>query len=100
MILKGIHFPKGQKVKGYGYTSDPFYRSREWRKFRQQYLTESPLCVMCERDGRTAEAKYLDHITPIKKGGAIWDKRNLQGLCVTHNAMKTSLDNPNNDFKY
>lgn len=62
------------------------YDSQRWRKLRKSYLQRNPVCVMCDRG-----AKYLDHILPISQGGDIWDEDNLQGLCTSCNARKTSL---------
>jgi len=97
VILRGIDFKKGRTTKGYNGSRDPFYQTKEWRDFRNNYMMMHPLCVMCERDGRTSIAYALDHIVPINKGGAIWSEANLQGLCLRHNAQKTALDNPLND---
>jgi len=97
MILKGISIlPKIRTSKGYNGSKDSFYQTKQWKDFRQQYLSQYPLCKICTEQGRTNEATVLDHIQPIKQGGAIWAQYNLQGLCKSCNAKKTALDNPNN----
>lgn len=96
MLLRGIDFKKGRTSKGYNGSRDPFYQSKEWRTFRNTYIAQHPLCVLCTADGKTEVARVVDHKTPLKKGGQMWDHSNLQGLCFRHNAIKTALDNENN----
>jgi 5-methylcytosine-specific restriction endonuclease McrA len=76
---------RGQRDKLYG---------RRWRKMRKQFLTENPLCVMCEDEGRTTPAVELDHIK--KHGGDIelfYDVSNLQGLCrFHHRSVKAQME--------
>ena len=62
------------------------YNSRRWRVFSERFKCDNPLCCV---DGCNQPAAYTDHITPIAEGGAIWDRANLQALCVHHNASKT-----------
>ncbi len=98
MILKGITIGnKPRTSKGYNGSNDPFYQTKEWKVFRKQYLMTYPLCKLCSESDHVVVATVLDHITPINRGGAKWDYNNLQGLCTKHNAIKTALDNPNNN---
>ena len=58
---------------------------RRWRNLRRQFLTEHPLCVMCQKEGKVTAADELDHIErhrgdPVK----FYDESNLQGLCRYH----------------
>lgn len=93
MKLKGISIlPKMRKNKGYNGSGDKFYQSKEWREFRNNYLTMHPLCKICADEGKTELATVLDHIQPIRQGGSVWAEYNLQGLCTHHNAIKTALD--------
>lgn len=46
------------------------YDSR-WSKARAAYLRAHPLCVMCERHGRTTAATVVDHIEPHRLGQAL-----------------------------
>jgi len=98
MILKGITLNKPKQRKGYSAGRDSFYHSPTWRKFRKSYLIMNPLCVICDNQGKVTEATVLDHKRRIKDGGHHWDESNLQGLCKRCNAIKTALDNPNNQF--
>jgi 5-methylcytosine-specific restriction protein A len=61
-----------------------FYVSSEWRKARKAYLEEHPLCAWCGQP-----AKIVDHIAPIRTGGALLDERNFQSLCVGCHTRKS-----------
>ncbi|HYD79464.1 MAG TPA: HNH endonuclease [Paucimonas sp.] len=55
---------------------------RRWRKARERFLQEHPLCVYCEAQGMTTAASVVDHRIP-HRGDTIlfWDKSNWQSLC-------------------
>ena len=81
-----IHRDYGRKRRSFD-AEVGFYQSREWRAVRAAHLTTHPLCVACEAAGRVVPAKVVDHVKPIKEGGARFDAANLQSLCVScHNA--------------
>ena len=61
--------------------TDKFYHTAQWRRLRASVLAATPLCRMCESEGRIAVAVLVDHIVPVKVGGQIWDVANLQPLC-------------------
>lgn len=64
-----------------------FYQSAQWRAVRAAFLRQHPLCCACEQRGRVVPAVVVDHVVPIKQGGARFDPKNLQSLCVSdHNA--------------
>ena len=64
-----------------------FYQSAQWRAVRAAFLRQHPLCCVCEQRDRVVPAVVVDHVVPIKEGGARFDPRNLQSLCVSdHNA--------------
>jgi 5-methylcytosine-specific restriction enzyme A len=65
---------------------------RKWRRLQFAYLSEHPLCVMCESRGCITEAVLVDHVTPIVAGGAVLDRANLQSLCVRCHAIKSGRD--------
>lgn len=97
MILKGISLGnKPRHTKGYNGSRDPRYQTALWRKDRKLYLQMHPLCTLCEQEGKTTPATVCDHKKPVNQGGSFWDWSNRQGLCAHHNAIKTALDNPNN----
>ncbi len=69
-----------------------FYHSRAWRKKRADYLAEHPFCAECRREGRVTKAVVVDHIKPIREGGALLDEENLQALCSSCHAKKSILE--------
>lgn len=60
---------------------DPFYISTRWRRLRALVLRASPLCALCG-----AVATLVDHIVPIKAGGADLDPKNLRSMCASCHA--------------
>jgi len=69
-----------------------FYQSKNWREVRAVLLRDQPLCVRCEAAGRLVAAKVVDHIVPIKEGGARFGRSNLQPLCVACHNRKTARE--------
>lgn len=60
---------------------------------RAYVLSLNPLCVHCAKKGDVTPADVVDHIKPIKKGGAKLDESNLQGLCHKCHNRKTYYEN-------
>lgn len=61
------------------------YSKRRWLRLRKQHLSKSPLCVFCEREGRTVPATVVDHIVPHKGDERLFfNANNLQSLCKAH----------------
>jgi 5-methylcytosine-specific restriction protein A len=56
--------------RGYGYG---------WRKLREWYLTEHPLCVECERAGVVSAATLIHHIDRDTSNN---QESNLKALCA------------------
>jgi 5-methylcytosine-specific restriction enzyme A len=69
-----------------------FYQSRQWRELRAAYLREHPLCVACAARSVVVAARVVDHVQPIKEGGARFDCNNLQSLCVPCHNRKTARE--------
>lgn len=69
------------------------YNSR-WQKARATYLRSNPLCVECDRQGRTTSAVIVDHIIPHRGDQELfWDKTNWQALCKRcHDSYKQRLE--------
>ena len=65
-------------------STNPFYNSPEWRNARKEYLEQHPCCIRCGRP-----AKIVDHIIPLKDGGAALDERNFQPLCWSCHSRKS-----------
>lgn len=57
----------------------------EWRKAREQWLSEHPLCVYCEQEGKVTAATVVDHIKPHHGDQVLfWSRSNWQSLCKLH----------------
>lgn len=64
-----------------------------WRKARKSYLSINPLCVKCEGEGRTTEARVVDHIIPHRGNKILfWDVSNWQSLCKACHGKKTMAE--------
>lgn len=72
-------------ARGYGY---------KWQQARAGWLRKHPLCVFCEKDGRTTAASVVDHIEPHRGDMVLfWDSSNWQSLCATcHNTTKAKME--------
>ena len=66
-----------------------FYTSKEWRAARKHQLENNPLCAECLKHGVYTPATLVDHIKPIREGGARLDPRNLQSLCWSCHSAKS-----------
>lgn len=62
-----------------------FYGSKEWKRKRREFLIEHPICEYC----RMKAATIVDHIVPIRMGGALLDDENLQALCSSCHSAKS-----------
>ena len=52
-------------------------------------MRRHPLCVECEKEGRTTAAVVVDHITPHRGDQTLfWDEKNWQPLCQSHHSRK------------
>lgn len=70
-----------------------FYRSRQWRKCRSEWVKINPLCEHCLAEGKTTPADVVDHIIPYEVDKTLaFDGDNLQSLCYKHHSEKTEQD--------
>lgn len=67
------------------------YDSR-WAKVSKLWKLAHPLCEECGRRGTIGPAQEVDHIIPLKAGGAKYNPVNLQSLCRAHHREKTFSD--------
>lgn len=79
-------FHEKKKTQGNYSDSAHIYRSARWRAVRKRAISEQPF--QCSAGNCILLAKILDHIIPIREGGAIWDRRNHQKLCDIHHNRK------------
>ena len=62
-----------------------------WRKAREAFLRQHPLCAECHASGRFAAATVVDHIRPHKGDRRLfWDRSNWQALCRECHDRKTA----------
>lgn len=85
--------PRPREAKDFGHQEEEqkkFYNSRNWRyKIRRPYLSKNPYCVKCKEKDYIVLAEIVDHVIPIKQGGAMRDERNFQSLCKDcHNVKR------------
>lgn len=62
--------------------------SARWEHVRKHYLTDHPLCELCEAEGRVKLAALVHHRTPIEQGGRVLDRSNLEALCVACHGVR------------
>lgn len=66
------------------------YTDKRHRAWRQAVLTRDAwACVMC---GRIDQANHADHVLPIASGGARYDIKNGQTLCLKCHSAKTARE--------
>lgn len=54
--------------------------NRSWKKLRELYIAQHPLCEMCQKEGKLTPVDEVHHIIPIKEGGSnTWS--NCMSLC-------------------
>ncbi len=72
-------------ARGYGY---------KWQQYREQYLAQHPLCVMCTARGLVTAATVVDHKVPHRGDERLfWDPNNHQSLCKPdHDSVKQRED--------
>ena len=64
--------------------------SRRWALTRRAvFVRDGWRCRACGRPGRLE----CDHVTPVHRGGALWDLANLQALCRGCHVAKTAGEN-------
>jgi len=68
---------------------------RRWRWLRQHVLLREPLCRACAALGRVTPATEVDHIIPIRAGGARLDVSNLASICKSCHSAKTMRESVN-----
>lgn len=79
------HTRESSAKRGYG---------GRWQAYRERYLTEHPLCVMHQAQGRVVAASVVDHIEPHRGDHKLfWNPKNHQALCKScHDSHKQRLE--------
>jgi 5-methylcytosine-specific restriction protein A len=63
-----------------------------WDKFRKLVLQREPFCRSCMTTNRLKPAYLVDHIIPLRAGGALLSFDNTQPLCSQCHSVKTDCD--------
>lgn len=58
--------------------------SAQWKRIRAEILDESDICWICKHPG----ANSIDHVIPVKLGGAMFDPANLRPAHLRCNQKK------------
>lgn len=56
----------------------------DWTRARRMKLSRSPLCEMCQKEGRIVPAVIVHHRKELLDGGARLDPENLVSVCAAH----------------
>ena len=70
-----------------------FYNSAAWRRLSASIRASHPVCEVCRAAGRGDAAQMVDHIIPIRQGGARYDTTNLMAMCHECHNRKSAKDN-------
>ena len=76
------------------YERDPASRKRygrAWKRIRDSYIAEHPLCEQCQRDGKLTPAEEVHHIQPLAQGGT-HARDNLMALCPSCHSTITARE--------
>ena len=58
---------------------------RAWKRIRDRYIQEHPLCELCQQEGRLTPAEEVHHKKPLAEGGT-HARDNLVALCKSCHA--------------
>lgn len=78
---------------GRGSSTERGYNGR-WRRYREVFLRQNPLCVHCLERKDVREATEIDHVTPVRgrDDPLFWEPTNHQALCRECHRAKTIED--------
>ena len=64
---------------------------RRWRRFRESFLAQRPLCEDCGIEGRVTEAAEVHHIKKLADAPELkFDPQNCMALCKTCHNTRTA----------
>jgi len=66
-----------QKTKRHNAKWNKYYQNKKYKKLRDWYMRENPLCVDCLFNGRSVPATELHHIRPISTGATEEERMQL-----------------------
>lgn len=73
-------------------TDVAFYNSAAWRRTSAAIRAENPVCVVCIHAQRANPATVVDHIVPVKFGGARLNRGNLMAMCSSCHNYKSARE--------
>lgn len=65
--------------------------SNRWRKIRQLYIKEHPVCELCEKKNILRPVEEVHHIIPLSQGGTHHED-NLMSLCKSCHSRITATE--------
>jgi 5-methylcytosine-specific restriction protein A len=72
-----------------------------WQRIRAAHRKRHPLCFLCDRRGITRAMRDVDHVVPFRgDAGLMLAGWNLQSLCKSCHARKTSADRKWAELRY
>ena len=91
--------PYRRKTKEqYNRSSAVYYNNVRWKKLRNWYISQHPLCIDCLAEGRTTAAEHIHHCIPFMSGNTdnerwqlLLDPNNLVPLCKEHHEERHRL---------
>ncbi len=69
-----------------------FYNGQPWRKCRKSYHSTTPYCEVAHYENRLTAGKDVDHIIPIRLGGAMYDPDNLMTMGQHYHRKKSAME--------
>lgn len=65
----------------------------EWKRRRERFLRDNPLCAECSKRGRRVLATVVDHTVPHRGDPELfWDERNWRPMCKPCHDRKTAAE--------
>lgn len=85
---------KKQKRQDRRKTANQRGYDRRWKRLRDEFIEQHPLCKHCEERGQVTMAKEIDHIIPFSdlSDPLRLCSDNLQSLCRRCHAIKTASE--------
>ena len=79
------------------------YNNKRWRKLRDAFLMEHPICELCGKlatDCHHVNSPFDEDLTDIERIGRLLSPSNLQALCQTcHGIIHGKKITPNDEQK-
>ena len=81
-------------------TDSELYATKQWKKLRNCYITQHPICEIHAKYGIIKPAETVHHVRPFMLGKTLeeqkklcYDENNLQALCKScHKQVHTELN--------